>query len=411
MLVFNKRGAAILIKKIYNPYEKYGVRRVINAATSMTRIGGSISSPEVFRAMEDASKCFVHIPELQHWAGKIIAEATGAEAGLPTAGASNAILLAAAACIMKGTELEKYDPLEPKTLTHLTQKLPMHTEGLRTEFIVQKADRNIYDHAVECAGGRLIEVGTAEGATEKELDDAFNPEKTAAYYFTVRSAYKCLPLKTVIKTAHKHGVPVIVDAAAENPPKKNLRRYIAEGADLVIFSGGKAIAGPNNSGILAGRKDLIKLAHLQAYPFHGVGRAAKMSRETIVGLATALKIYLECDEGALFKAWEDKAKWIAEQLNMIPNVDVEMTYQATVEEDEPMVPIVVVKIDEEAFGMTGRELSNKLREGNPSIEAPYEPEYLLESCKGKLVINPQFMLEGDESIVVQRMREILTGKT
>lgn len=399
------------MKEIYNPYEKYGVRRVINAATSMTGIGGSISPPEVFRAMEDASKCFVHIPELQRWAGKIIAEATGAEAGLPTAGASNAILLAAAACIMKGTELEKYDPLELETWTHLIQKLPMHTERLKTEFIVQKSNRNIYDHAVECAGGRLIEVGTDEETSEKEIDEAFNLGKTAAYYFTVRSAYKCLPLETVIKIAHKHGVPVIVDAAAENPPKKNLRRYIAEGADLVIISGGKAIAGPNNSGILAGRKDLIKLAHLQAYPFHGVGRAAKMSRETIVGLVTALKIYLKHDEEALFKAWEDKARWIAEQLNKIPNVEAKMTYQATVEEEEPMVPIVTVKINEEAFGMTGGELSDKLREGNPSIEALYEPYYLIESYEGKLVINPQFMLEGDESIVVQRMMEILTGET
>lgn len=399
------------MEKIYNPYAKYGLRRVINAATNMTRLGGSIPPTEVFRAMEDASKCFVHIPELQHWAGKIIAEVTGAEAGLPTAGASNGILLAAAACIMKNTELEKYNPLEPETWTHLIQKLPMHTEGLKTEFIVQKSNRNIYDHAVECAGGRLIEAGTDDGTTEKQLDEAFNHEKTAAYYFTVRSAYRCLPLKTVINIAHKHDVPVIVDAAAEVPPKKNLRRYIAEGADLVIFSGGKAIGGPNNSGILAGREDLIKLAHLQAYPFHGIGRAAKMSKETIVGLVTALKIYLQQDEKLLFEAWKDKAIWIKEQLSSIAGIKIELTYQTTVEEKEPVVPLVTVEIDEKAFGITGKELSARLRMGNPSIEAPYEPYYLLESCKGKLVINPQCMLEGDEVIVVQRIKDILTSKT
>ena len=394
---------------MYNPYEKYGLRRTINAATSLTRLGGSISFPEVFKAMEDASKSFVQIPELQAWAGEKIAEATGAEAGLPAAGASNALMLATAACIMKGTELEKYDPLELETWSHLTQKLPAHTEDLKTEFIVQKNDRNIYDHAVECAGGRLVEVGSDEGTSEAELDEAFNPQKTAAYYFTVRSSHNSLPLETVVKVAHKHGVPVIVDAAAELPPKKKLTQYIEKGADLVIFSGGKFIAGPNNSGILAGRKDLIKLAHLQAYPFHGVGRASKMSRETIVGFVTALKIYMEQDEEALFKAWESKANLIANQLGMIPGVEVGITYQRTVEEGEPMAPLCYLMIDEEALGMTGRELANKLREGDPSIEAPYEPKYLIEDYHGKLTINPEYMLEGDEKIVVQRIKELLTG--
>ena len=389
-----------MVRKIYNPYEKYGIRRVINAAGTLTRIGGSISPPEVFRAMEDASKSFVHIPELQHWAGKIIAEATGAEAGLPTAGSSNAITLAAAACIMKGTELEKYDPLELETWTHIIQKLPMHTEGLKTEFIVQKSDRNVYDHGVECAGGRFIEAGKDEGTTEEELDEAFNPEKTAAYYFTDVSSEGCLTLATVARIAHKHGVPVIVDAASELPPKKNLERYISKGADLVVISGGKFIAGPNNTGILAGRRDLIKLAHLQAYPFHGIGRGSKMCRETIVGLVTALKIYLELDEEPLFKEWDKKAEWIAEQLNVIKGVEAGVTYRTTIEEKEPAWPLCYVEIDKEAFGMTEEELSNKLRAGDPSIEA--------RARGGRLMINTQFLLEGDESIIAQRIREILT---
>jgi L-seryl-tRNA(Ser) seleniumtransferase len=213
---------------VYNPYEKYSLRRVINAATCLTRLGGSIARPEVFDAMQDASRSFVQIPELQAWAGKKIAEATGAEAGLPSAGANNALMLASAACMMKGTELEEYDPLKPETWSHLILRLPAHTEGLKTEFIVQKNDRNIYDHAVECAGGRLIEAGTANGTTQKELEEAFDPTNTAAYYYTVRSAKNSLPLKTVVEVAHKHGVPVIVDAAAELPPRKKLTQYIDE---------------------------------------------------------------------------------------------------------------------------------------------------------------------------------------
>lgn len=402
------------MKKIYDPYEKYGVRRVVNAAHCITSYGGSISPSEVFRAMEDASKSFVYIPELQQWAGKMIAEATGAEAGLPTAGANNAIMLAAAACMMRGTELEEYDPLETKTWGRLIRRLPMHTEGLKTEFIVQRSNRNVYDHAVECAGGRIVEVGTKEGTTEEELEGAYNPEKTAAYYFTVRSerlyGYRCLPLENVIRIAHRNGVPVIVDAADELPPRKNLKRYTSMGADLVIFSGGKKIGGPNNSGLLAGRRDLIKLAHLQAYPFHGVGRPAKMSRETIVGLITALKIYLEHDEEAFLRAWEDKARWIAEQLNKIPQVEAGVVHQTTVEERAPIRgPLCYVKINEEAFGMTGEELSKKLREGDPSIVTLWEARYLLEDYENKLTLNPAYMTEGEEVLVVQRIREILIG--
>jgi D-glucosaminate-6-phosphate ammonia-lyase len=387
---------------IYNPYEKYGVRRVINAAGTLTRVGGSISPIEVFQAMEDASKSFVHIPELQRWAGEAIAEATGAEAGMPTAGSSNAITLAAAACMMRGTELEKFDPLELETWTNVIQRLPMHTEGLRTEFIVQRSNRNVYDHAVECAGGRFVEVGTEEGASPEELEEAFDPDKTAAYYITDRSSHGHLPLSKVAEVAHMNGVPVIVDAASELPPKKNLRRYISRGADLVVISGGKFIAGPNNSGLLAGRGDLIKLAHLNAYPFHGIGRGSKMCRETIVGLVTALKIYLELDEGPLFKKWEKKAKWMAERLNKIPKVKAGVIVEKTVEDNQPMWPLLYVEVDPEASGVTGKGLSDLLREGDPSVES---------RAKGNtLLINPEFLLEGDEAIITDRIREILTRK-
>jgi len=395
--------------RFYNPYKKYGLRRVINAATSLTNLGGSIPSPEVFRAMEDASKSFVHIPELQQWAGRHIADATGAEAGLPTAGASNGLMLAAAACIMKETELEKYDPLERRqgSWSHLSMRLPMHTEGLKTEFIVPKKNRNSYDYAVECAGGRFKEVGSEDRTTKDELDAAFDPEKTAAYYFTAREARRSLPLDTVIEVAHRYVAPVIVDAAAELPPKRKLSLYTKMGADLVVFSGGKHLAGPNNSGMLAGRRDLIKLAHLQAYPFDGIGRAAKMSRETIVGLVTSLKIYLEHDEKALFNSWERKANWLAEQLEAIPGIETGIVYQRTVEDGEPMAPFCYLKLDEKALGITGRDLVERLKEGDPSIMTLYEPAFLIEDYRGKVTINPQYMLEGEEEIVVQRTKQLL----
>ena len=386
-----------------DPYKKLGIRRVINAATSLTRLGGSIADPTVYRAMEEASKSFVQIPELQHWAGKKIAEATGAEAGHPTAGASNAITLAAAACIMKGTELENYDPLELETWGHVAKKLPAHTEGLKTEFIVQRTNRNVYDHAVEFAGGKIVEVDP----TEEALNKAYKKDKTAGYYYTVRSGADALSLPKIVEIAHSHGAPVIVDAAAELPPKKHLKRYINEGADLVIFSGGKTIAAPNNSGILTGRADLIKLAHLQSYPFHGVGRASKMSRETLVGFATALQLYLDKDEETTFKQWKKKAEWIKDQLGTLPGVEAGLDAQSTVEEDEPMVPVSYIKLDPAVTGITGAELSKRLRDGDPSIEALYEPGFMLKDAKDKLMINPQYLDDEDTKTVVDTIKAIL----
>ncbi|MCW4050717.1 MAG: aminotransferase class V-fold PLP-dependent enzyme [Candidatus Bathyarchaeota archaeon] len=388
---------------IQDPYKKLGLRRVINAATCLTRLGGSIAHPSVYRAMEEASKSFVQIPELQHWAGKAIAEATGAEAGHPTAGASNAITLAAAACIMKGTELENYNPLELETWGSIAKRLPAHTEGLRTEFIVQRTNRNVYDHAVEFAGGTIVEADP----TEEALNKAYNKDKTAAYYFTVRSGADALPLETVVKVAHSHDAPVIVDAAAELPPRKNLKRYIQASVDLVIFSAGKYISAPNNSGILAGRADLIKLAHLQAYPFHGVGRASKMSRETIVGFVTALRLYLQEDEEKTYNKWLKKAQWITDQLKDTPGVEAGLDHQATIEDDEPMVPVSYIKLGPKTTGITGAQLSKRLRDGDPSIEALYEPGFMLKDAKDKLMINPQYLDDEDVHTVVDTIKAIL----
>jgi len=389
------------LSKRYNPYEKYGLRLVVNAAGTFTSVGGSIASPEVFKAMEDASKSFMHITWLQEWAGKEIAKATGAEAGFPTCGASSALILAAAACIFKGTELENYEPAYPETWSHISQKIPAHTEGLKNEFIIQKSNRNMYDHAVEVAGGHIIEVGTKEdGATREELDATYNSEKTAAYYITDRHSGKRLNIAAVAEIAHKNGVPLIVDAAGELPPKKNLRRYLKRGADLVVFSGGKSMAGPNNSGMLAGRRDLIKLAHLQAYPFHGIGRSAKMSRETIVGLVTALKLYLDRDEDHFFTVWEKKAKDLIEQLNKIPDVKAEIHYQTTVEEKDPTTPLVYVKTGE-GYGLSVRDLYIELETGTPSIKTS--------TFGGVLSLNPKYLLEGDEEIIIRRIKQVLNG--
>jgi len=397
----------IVLTDLYNPYKKYNLRRVLNAATSATTLGGSMPDPSVFDVMADAPKSYVSIVELQRWAGEKIAKVTGAEAGLPTAGASSGLMLAVAACIMRGTELEEYDPSMGRGWSHISTRLPLRTEGLRTEFIVQKACRNSYDYAVECAGGRLVEVGSDDGATAEEMSAAFDPEKTAGYYFTARQARKGLSLKEVLEVSHAHDAPVVVDAAAENPPKRKLRYYCELGADLVSYSGGKHIGALNNTGLLAGRADLIKLAHLQGYPFTGVGRAAKMSRETIVGLMRALELYLAHDEEALYQLWMNRVNYIIKELGAIPGVEAKRIYQRVVEDGEPMAPFCSLRLDEGVCGMSGRDLVEALREGDPRIETLWEPGFLLGSdYEGIIVVNPEYMLDGEPEILVARIKEL-----
>jgi len=178
----------------------------------------------------------------------------------------------------------------------------------------------------------------------------------------------------------------------------------------VSYSGGKHIRGPNNSGLLAGRADLIKLAHLQSYPFSGVGRGSKMSRETIVGLVKALEIYLDSDEEAEFKEWLHHVEYFVDELGSIPGVETGITYQRIVETGDPMAPFCYLKLDEGVCGVSGRELVSKLQEGDPKIHTLWEPRFLLgPGCEGMMALNPEYMLEGEHEVVVKAIKEILGG--
>lgn len=390
----------------FNPFEKYGIKRVINAATSATTLGGTCPDPRVMQAMTEAARCFVYIPELQASAGRYIAEVTGAEAGLPTAGAVAGLMLGAAACIMKGTELEKFDPIKGgHSWSYITTKLPVRTAGLRTDFIVQKPNRNSYDFSPELAGGHMVEVG----ASKEELKAAYDPKKTAGYYYTARSRKNSLPLEDVVEVAHSVDTPILVDAASEVPPKRKLRLYTNLGADLVVFSGGKHISGPNNSGFIVGRKDLIKLAHLQSYPFNGIGRSAKMSREAIVGLVEALRIYIEHDEKQAFDGWMRTAEWMRDQLRELPGVDTGITFQRTVEDGEPIAPFTYIRLTSKA-GITAKQLNQKLKEEDPVIYTLYEPWFLHDDCAGMLIINPEYLLPEEAELVVEKVKRILRSQ-
>ena len=382
-------------------YEKLGVRRVINASGTMTHLGGSIPDPKVMDAMKEASQSFVIMAELLLKSGEYIAEVTGAEAGLVTSGSHGALVLGAAACMMRGSGLEKFEihPVERLNLDgewrEIIQRLP-DTSWTRNEFIIQKAHRNPYDHAFKAAGGKLVVIGTEDKCTEEDLRDTIT-EKTAAIAFTARREDVGLPLKRIVEIAHEYDVPVIVDAADELPPRANLGRFIAEGADLVAFSGGKHIGGPNDTGILCGRRDLIKLAMLQSSPYRGIGRGMKVDRTQIMGLITALRLWLERDEEDEFKEWERKAEWISKELEKVPKI-----LSSKVVRDVRRKRVQVHIAIDERKDCTAVDIVFNLRKGDPSIWVNY-------LGSNEIGINPTMLKDGEEKMVVSSIRKILTS--
>jgi D-glucosaminate-6-phosphate ammonia-lyase len=300
-------------------FEELGVRRIINAKGPATRLSGGIMRPDVVAAMAAASQHCVDMAELQAVASKQIAEVTGAEAGYIASGASACLMLGAAAC-MAG--------LDPGRMARLPD-----ARGMKNQIIMVRSQRNFYDHAIRAAGATLVEVGLPDryagagvrDAEPWEIEDAINADTSAIFY--VADAQSQPPLKLVTRVARKHNIPVIVDAAAQLPPQSNLKRFIAEGADLVAYSGGKVIGGPQASGMLCGRRDLVMSVALQhldldvyddmwnppkslinkkklkGLPQHGIGRSCKVGKEEIVGLLTALKLFIAEGDKARHAKW------------------------------------------------------------------------------------------------------------
>lgn len=294
----------------------FGVRPIVNGVGTNTRLSGGPLHHEVAEAMRAASEACVDVLDMQAAACREIAAATGAEAGIATCGASAALLLGAAA-ILAGLDAARMD------------RLPR----LRGEFLVARSQRNMYDRAVELAGARLVEVGVPDRFSGAGVRDAQPGEFAAAIgprtrgILWVAQPWSEPPLPALAEVARAHGLPILVDAAAQLPPAANLRRFLGEGADLVCFSGGKAIGGPQASGILAGRRDLVTSALMQtldldlpherfeppeefaparalAYlPRHGVGRSCKVGREEVAGLLTALRRFAAEGDAAREARW------------------------------------------------------------------------------------------------------------
>jgi L-seryl-tRNA(Ser) seleniumtransferase len=376
-------------------YEKLGLKRVINAGGTYTELGGSRMPQEVIKAWVEAATSFVDMKALQRRAGEIIAEITGAEAGLITSGASGALLLAAAACIA-GKDYEKM------------RKLP-HSEGLANE-IIFPGGASEYANCYMAGGGRIVIVGKSQVEFTDEEVEAVMTEKTVALGYVFFTPVGEGALKRLISLGKKHNLPVIVDAAAELPPVENLRRLIAWGAGLVAFSAGKDIMGPNDTGILCGRRDLVESAFMQACPHNLVGRALKVSKEDLVACITALQRYASLDHEGCKKRREEVVKYWIREWSDIPNVRVEAVYEGRTDEGEKYIaqgwPRARVTVDEDALGITVDDIGKALWKGNPSIYVDTKGSWCGVTARS-FTVNPHLLNEEEVRIVARRVKEIL----
>jgi D-glucosaminate-6-phosphate ammonia-lyase len=360
-------------------YASLGVKPVINGVGVVTVLGGSIMPPEVIRAMEEASRYFIPLPELEKKVGGRIAELLQAPAAMVTCGAASAIAVGTAACLSQG------DPAKLRSLPG--------REGIRYEVIQQKSHRSGYEHQMELCGAKIVPV-----ETRKEMEAAINERTGMMFFLNKAEPNGQIKSDDFIKIGKERGVPTLNDAASDATPKENLWKYTKQGFDLVIFSGGKALQGPQSSGLLLGRKDLIDAALPAMSPFGGIGRGMKVGKEELCGLLAAVERYLKVDHEAEMRELEVRVKSIRGALKGVSGIQTDRHVPVIANE----VPHVTVEWDETARGLTAQQVTEKLLTGDPPI-------HVQRPGKGQLLISV-WMMRGDEhEIVGRRLREILSA--
>ena len=357
-----------------------GVRTFINAGGTFTALTGSLMRPEVVAAIQAASKKFVRLEDLHEAVGGRIAELLGCEAALVTSGCASALMLGTAACLTGD------DPSKMRALPD--------TAGLKTEVVVQKAHRVNYDHAIRNTGVKLVEVETRE-----ELTNAINDRTAMMFFLNSADPRGKVHHEEFVSIAKSRGVPTLIDAAADVPPVENLWKYTRMGFDLVGFSGGKGLRGPQSSGLLLGRKDLIKAARLNTSPNGDtIGRTNKVNKEEIVGMLVALETYLKEDHAAVWKEWEDRCRRISKAVSGLADIRTEVY----IPQIANAVPHLRVSWDAKARGVTVAQVVSKLRDGQPSIE--FGPG----AGSGRSLNIGVWMLEpGEDAVVADRLRAAL----
>jgi L-seryl-tRNA(Ser) seleniumtransferase len=361
-------------------FRELGVRPFINAAGTYTAMTASLMPPQVIEAMTYASKQYVMLDELHDRVGARIATLLHCESAMVTSGAASALTLGTAA-VLTGTDARKI------------VELP-NLAGMKSEVIIQKAHRFGYDHAVRNCGVRLVEVETRD-----EMERAIGPQTAMMLFYNNNNSEGRIRDEEFVQIARTHGVPTLNDAAADVPPVDNLWKYTRMGFDLVAFSGGKGLRGPQSAGLLLGRKDLIAAARLNAPPNgNTVGRGLKVNKEEMVGMLAALELYLAKDHAAEQREFEGRADTIRNSAAAVAGVNAEVF----VPEVANHVPHVRISWDAAAKGLTPADAVKKLRAGEPSIGTRTEGD--------AVVIGVWMMRPGEEKIVARRLRDVLENR-
>ncbi len=393
-------------------YDELGARCLINGVGTRTQVGGARPRDGVLEAMERAAQSHVYVSELQAQASELIAEVTGADAGFVTSGAAAGMMLSATACIA-GDDYGKM------------ARLP-DARGFPNEIIIPKAHRIKYDVGLRGSGAKLVDIGRVShhpvnGGTDKvepwEIESKIGDETVAIAY--VQRPHNLLDLETVTDVARDHDLPVVVDAASEVPPPEHLERFHDEGADLVVFSGGKGIRGPQPTGIVSGREDLVRSIALQQLPdgYHeglweppetlidkktlprgtpvtNLGRPLKVGPEEIVGLMTALEGFLEEDHEATLAEWRDRAERIADGLRSSPLLEIQLSDGR---DKASGVPKVIGRVTDEA-PLTALELIRSLRREDPRVWIGERRVHL-----GEFTVSPQELTDEEAAYLVERV--------
>jgi D-glucosaminate-6-phosphate ammonia-lyase len=383
-------------------YSEIGVKRVVNAAFALTRLGGSTVPKEVQAAMDKANESYCNMWDLMMKGGEIIAKGTGAEAAIITSGGFAALTLAAAACIA-GEDPERM------------RRLP-DTTGMKNEIIIQRCNRlYVYDRAMEVAGGKFVMVGDENWGCGVEEFEAAITDRTAAIHYAYPTAPKrgVPALKALLKMAHSHGIPVIVDAAGMTYPTSNFKTYMDMGADVVAF-GGKYVHGPNSTGFAIGKKALVEAMMLHSFigaesgpdetpgKWRGIGRGYKLDRQEIVGLIVAFKRWMVLDHEVerIAPAWE-RARYIEKRIRKLPGLkEARITYLPKSGEGIAYntlglnVHFIDKSIDEVST------IVKKLKDGDPEVWVRYWGD------SNNFIVNTLMLLPGQEKELVKRFEEV-----
>lgn len=378
-------------------YAKLGVPTIINAAGTYTTLTAACMPPSVLAAVQKAALHPVRLHDLQVKSGEYIARRLRCEGAVVTSGAAGAITLATSACLQYANNCSP-------------MAMPQAIDGMKNQVIVQKAHRYGYDHAIFLCGARITEVVTVDeykracAAGNAIMTNFFN----AAEEEDGEAGTAQIGREEWLRIAHEHNIPCHLDAAADMPPISNLWKYTGMGFDLVCFSGGKGMRGPQNAGLLLGKKHLTDLAQQNNNPNEGVGRGMKVAKEQVVGMVAAVDWVLSHTEESMQGDYQKRADLIAAELKGIPSV----TTETVVPRIANHIPHLLVRFDPATRGITTPEILAALRAGMPSIElnpnSGQPPNQGIPSNANTLVVGVWMLQPGEDAIVARRIREVLS---